>query len=387
MAGIIRIEETLKNVIIPTMSFLSLKEKTFGLDFSDLSLKVAELKPKGDYHKLKSWACEEIKPGIIEGGDIQNRKEAVKAIKKVLSKAKERGLKNDKVVASLPEKKAFLQVIRMPKMKEEELSSAVPFEAENYIPLPIDQVYLDFQLIPSSDKKSKYSDVLIAALPKNTVDPYVDCLKKAGLSPQALEVESQSISRALIRGGSCPHPVLIIDFGKSNTSFIIYAGSSLRFTSSVDVSSYEITDKISDALGIDFKTAENLKIEHGLHPEQIKVKGKKTSKKKYLSAVKSAMKELQSQVERYSDYYQSHAKKNGKSPFQEIKKIILCGRGANLKGLADHLSLSLKMPVELGNPWVNILPDPLKEVPDLSFEESLGYTTALGLALREQKND
>ncbi|GAH90129.1 unnamed protein product, partial [marine sediment metagenome] len=67
---------------------------------------------------------------------------------------------------------------------------------------------------------------------------------------------------------------------------------------------------------------------------------------------------------------------------EEIKKILLCGRGANLKGLTDFVSSGLKIPVELGNPWINILPEPLKQVPELVFEESLGYTTALGLALR-----
>ncbi len=386
MAGIGRIEETLKNVIISTMKFLSLKDEAFGLDFSNLSLKIAELKSRGDYYRLRSWACEEVKPGVIEGGDIKNRKEAVKSIKKAVDKAREKGLKTDKVVASLPEKKAFLQVIRMPKMEEEELSSAVPFEAENYIPLPIDQVYLDFQSIPSFDKKSKHSDVLIAALPKDIVDSYVDCLKKADLSLQVLEVESQSISRALIKDGKSPYPVLIIDFGKSNTSFIIYAESSLRFTSSISLSSYKLNNKISDALGIDLDAAEKLKIKHGLQPDEMKVKGKKISNKEYVSAVNSVAEELRTQVERYTAYYQGHAKKSGE-PLQKIKKIILCGGGANLKGLADYLSLSLKIPAELGSPWANILPDPLKEAPRLPFEESLGYTTALGLALRGQRND
>jgi type IV pilus assembly protein PilM len=374
------------NVIIPTMSLLSLKENTFGLDFSDLSLKAAELKRRGKFFKLKSWACQEIKPGVIEEGIIRDRKETVKAIKKLVVQAEKRGLRSDRVVASLPEKKAFLQVIRMPKMEEKELSSAVPFEAENYIPLPLDRVYLDFQLIPSSDKRAKHSDVLIAALPKDTVDPYVDCLKKAGLSPRALEVESQSISRALIKGGYSSYPVLIVDFGRSNTSFIIYSGFSLRFTSSVSISSQKITDKISDALGVNSSVAEKLKIKYGLFPEKEKIKGKRISRKKYVSATESAAKELQGQIKRYADYYQSHTKKNG-GPVQSIKKVVFCGRGANLKGFADYLSLSLKIPVELGNPWVNILPEPLKEVPGLSFEESLGYTTALGLALRNQKYD
>jgi len=64
---------------------------------------------------------------------------------------------------------------------------------------------------------------------------------------------------------------------------------------------------------------------------------------------------------------------------------LLCGGGANLKGLSELLALELKIPVEIGNPWVNILPEDQKEVSGLSTEKSLGYAAALGLALRGTK--
>jgi len=97
--------------------------------------------------------------------------------------------------------------------------------------------------------------------------------------------------------------------------------------------------------------------------------------------------DLTEQIKQYLNYYQSHTSHehlppNGKS----IKKILLCGRGANLKGITDFISSSLKIQAEIANPWINILPEPLKEIPELSLEESLGYTTALGLALRAVKN-
>ena len=93
-------------------------------------------------------------------------------------------------------------------------------------------------------------------------------------------------------------------------------------------------------------------------------------------------------LKKYIDYYQTHighehfANKDSKS----IKEILLCGGGANLKGLTDILSLELQLPVSTGNPWVNILPQPLKEIPELPYDKSLSYTTALGLALRGFKS-
>ncbi len=113
------------------------------------------------------------------------------------------------------------------------------------------------------------------------------------------------------------------------------------------------------------------------------LKDKKIEKKEIFEAMIPALSDLTGQIKKYLNYYQSHAdhehlfvKSKG------VQKIILCGKDANLKGFTNFLSLSLKLPVELGNPWINILPAPLKEVPDLSFGESLGYTAALGVALK-----
>lgn len=403
------------------IEFLSLKPSTFGLDFSDLSLKIVKLKKRRKFLRLASWGETKIKPGIIEEGEIKDENGLIEAIKKGLKEVKGEKLKTKNVIASLPENKAFLQVIQVPKMTQDELKTAVPFEAENYIPLPFEEVYFDFQVVlpvyPVRDYKSRikgqreqisngvynhldHVDILIAAFPKKTVYPYFYCLKKAGLIPQGLEIESQSISRALIKNGVSSFPVLIIDFGRSRASFIIFSGSSLRFTSSIPISSHELTETIARTLRIDLPEAEKLKLKYGLprtifqdnglgkQNTQKMVRGLETSRritknKKIFKAIIPILTNLVGQIKKYIDYYQTHASHehlppNGKG----IEKVLLCGRGANLLGLTDFLSAELKIPVELGNPWVNILPQSLKEVPELPFEESLGYTTALGLALR-----
>ncbi len=362
------------------LEFLKLKTESFGLDISDLSLKIAKLKKKGKHFSLASWGEFSLKPGIVEEGEIKDQKALTEAIKRALGKVKGEKLETRNVVVSLPEKKAFLQVIQMPKMKNEELEKAIPFEAENYIPLPIEDVYLDFQVIPLSNQKSKYLEVLIAALSKKTIDSFLSCIKKAGLKPQAFEIESQSITRAIVEEQKTESPLFIVDFGKSNTNFIIFAGSSIRFTSSNAISSKALTEAIARDLKIGEKEAEELKIKYGLNPGK-KAKGKK--KKKAFKAIIPIITDLIEQVKKYEDYYKTHsADGNIHSSDKEIREIVLCGRGINLKGLPEFISSETRISVKKANPWINILPQPLKEIPELSYEESLGYTTALGLALR-----
>lgn len=367
------------------MEFLSLKPETFGLDISDLSLKIIKLKRKRGVLNLASFGEEKIEPGIIKGGEIKDEKKLAEIIKESIKKVKGEKLKTKYVIASLPEEKAFLQVIQMPRLPEEDLKSAVIYEAENYIPLPIEEVYLDSEIVSPPYNHLNHLDVLIACLPKKTVDPYLNSLKLAGLSPVAFEVESSAIARALIKDQTTKRPILIIDLGQTRTSFIIFAGKSVRFTSSIPVSADRFTEIISKNLKISFSEAEKLKIKYGLGEEmELKLeKGETRLKKgKIFEALIPALVDLVQQIKKYLDYYQTHTSHDHLLPDGKgVSKILLCGGGANLKGLPEFLSLELKMPVEKGNPLINILAKKEKEI-ELSFENSLKYTTALGLALR-----
>jgi Tfp pilus assembly PilM family ATPase len=98
------------------------------------------------------------------------------------------------------------------------------------------------------------------------------------------------------------------------------------------------------------------------------------------------------QIKKYIDYYYSHGEsKHSISSGRKIKKILLCGGGANLQNIDKFLASELKIPVELGNPWINIKEKRVKKTQELSYEKrnktSLKYTTVLGLALRAAKHD
>jgi type IV pilus assembly protein PilM len=258
-------------------------------------------------------------------------------------------------------------------MEENEIRGAVSFEAENYVPLPLESVYLDFQIIPLfSGCKVDHADVLIAALPKETVNPYVSCLKAAGLKPMALEIESQAISRSLVQGETSEFPVLLIDFGALRTSFIIFAGHSIRFTTSIKVSSQILTESLAKNLEIETEEAEKIKIQQGL--------GEKDSK--VFKALIPCLTDLSEQIKKYLHYYDTHIFHDHLPPENKmVKKIIISGGGANLKGLPEFLASELNLPVLMANPWININNGKTKKE-ILPKEKALGFTTALGLALR-----
>lgn len=369
--------------------YFNLNPDFFGLDISDLSLKIAKLK-KSRGLILSSFGEKQIPKGIVESGEIKNEVALVKIIKEGIKGVEGEKLQTKYAACSLPEEKSYLQVIQIPKMQEEEIGNAVRFEAENYIPLPIDDVYLDFQVIKPYIDNSDHLDILISAIPKNIADSYVSVLNRAGILPLAMEVEGLSIARALIKEERAPYPVLLIDCGATMTSFIIFSGSSIRFTSSIPASSDDLTLAIAAAMKTSMEKAEEAKKKYGILGLQKIFLKEKTgdfkfekeilSDKKFFEIIKPALDDLVEKIKEHINYYQMHFT-NGHLPSnaRNIEKILLCGGGANLKGFCEFLTKELKIKTELGDPRTNIP----KSISSLSFETSLSFSTAIGLALRK----
>lgn len=364
--------------MIPT-DFLALQPQPFGLDISDLSFKIAKLEKHRGSFCLIAVERVPIGPGIVSAGEIKD----IKVLSALINNAvyKKLGAGSKYVVCSLPEEKGFLRVIQMPKLDPRELKKAVYFEAENYIPLPIDEVYLGYETVKSSKDQVNHSDVLIVAFPKKVVDSYVACLKEAGLTPVAFELESLAVSRVLIKNGVSFGPILILDVGEVRTGFMVFSGFSLMFTASISIASNKFSEAIARVKNIKIGEAEELKIKYGLL-------GRRSREgREVFDALVPPLTDLTEQVKKYLDYYKTHTvHEHVDGGKKSAIKVYLCGGGAALRGLSSYLTSELKLAVELGNPWVNILAEPLKEVPELSYRDSLGYATALGLAMRETKH-
>lgn len=356
--------------------------ESFGLDISDLSLKLAKVAKRGKGFELVSFGSCPVDKGVMKEGEVQDEAGLVKAIQHILTQVKGEKIKTKNVVCCLPEEKSFLDIMQLPLLREEELAQAVRFEAENHIPVPLEEVYFDFELCQplvlnngkTAQKQSPAAqqEVLIAATPKRVIDSYLSALKKAGLLPQVMEIEPLAIVRALVKKETSARPLLIIDFGACRASFIIFSGCSVSFTSTIPVSSQELTLQIAKALHIDLKKAEKLKQEQGLEGD-----------KEVFDAMIPVLTDLTQQIKSHLDYYRSHVlQSQAVWGSNKVEKILLCGGGSCLKGLADFLTSTFKLKVELANPWINITKPSRKDFSGLSLKEALGYATAFGLALR-----
>ena len=267
-------------------------------------------------------------------------------------------------VVSLPEAKSFVRVIQIPKMSEAEAEVSVPYEAESFIPMPMDQVYIDWQKIGETEDKM---NILMVASPKDFVDKYLEILDKCGIKTAALEVESQSCHRALFPPDS-KETVLLVDLAAYSTSFVMVEDGNLQFTSAIPISGSTFTDAIASALGVSGAKAEEIKMKVGI--------ANTTQYPNIKTAVLPVLNSLSAEIKNILKFHAEHSQK-------KVTRIVLLGGGARLSNLTDYLASQLQESgiekVELGNPWQNF--GLLKNTP-FDPMESLSYVTVIGLASR-----
>lgn len=358
----------------PKAWFRVVEPTAFGLDFSDHSIKLIALEERSKGLHLMSWGHASVPEGLVEKGEIRDEARVTAVLQAFLHDGVQGGrLPSRYVVLSLPEQHSFVRVLELPALGSAQLSEAVRWEAESNIPLPISEMELGWEEIASPAGREARAEVLVAATPKKIVASYLAVLKGAGLMPKILEVESMALSRSVVPGFESVEPVLIMDLGETDTSFVIFADAVVQFTSSVSISGADFTRAIAGELNISESEAEKLKASAGLDPG--------VEKGRVASVLKPLIDGLVAQIKAYLQFYREHAPP-GHAHHTQINQVLMTGGGANMAGLAPYLSRRLSLSVELANPWVNVLPQPFKEVPAISYQESLAYATAIGLAIR-----
>jgi len=334
-----------------------------GLDISDHSVKYVELERKKGQIFVRRFGEHLIPRGLIESGEIKNKEKLI-----VFLKALQKELKSKYLITALPEEKAFLARVKLPTMKEEEVRGALELQLEEHIPLSINEAILDFNIV-RENSDSNCIDVCLIAFPKKVVDDYRDVFAEAGFIPLALEMEMQASARTIVPQDE-KKTLAVVDFGQTRTSFAIISKNEVQFTTTIKVAGEELEKALMRNLKIDQIQAEKIKKESGF------IKSKENEK--VFNSILPVISVIKDEIGKCINYWNSNF---GDNDLKKVSKILLCGGDSNLIGFPGYLSYELKLPVELGNPWVNIFSFE-ERIPEIELKDSLSYAIALGLALR-----
>lgn len=354
------------------------KDSAVGIDIGSSAIKIVEIKKKGSKAVLETYGAIALGPyDNLDAGRVTNLSvdKIIEALKEVL---KQSGVITNSAAFAIPIQSSLIFTIELPpQIKESEMATIVSTEARKYIPVPINEVSIDYFMLPHKEPsflemntsepslaQSDKTSVLVVATQNDAVSKCRSVISGANLSTSFLEIEIFSSIRANFEHELSP--VLLMDFGASRTKLSIVEFGMVKSYHSIERGGADITDSISKSLSISFPEAEKMKKEFGLF-------GNPTEKN------------LADIIKVHTDYIFSEAN-NALLGYEKkynriISKVIFTGGGALLKGLPEVAANNFKAEIEIGHPFSKVnAPAFLEKVLETMGPE---FAVALGLALRK----
>ena len=340
-------------------------EPLFGFDIGTNSVKVMQITKTGKQQKVLGYGAINYEVEAIKDGLIEKPELLAKAIKHLFEKGLIGQIATRRAAFSVPVAKTYNRVMSLPKMDVKDLPEAVKSEAAQYIPVPIDDLYVDFNVTSSS--KNGF-ELLVTAVPKKIIDSYVTFAKMINIEVGVLETTISASSRLVGMTELSDVPTILIDFGSSSVDMTIYE-KQLIVTGTVSGGGETFTDLISKKLNISKQAAYTIKTKYGLSMSK--------KQNEVEEALKPILSSLSKELRKMIRYYNERTKSEDR-----IKQIITMGGGANMPGLSEYLTNDLRLACRMCDPWTNL--DFGRLQPPSEVERSM-YITAAGLSMINPK--
>ncbi|MDD5040103.1 MAG: pilus assembly protein PilM [Patescibacteria group bacterium] len=372
-----------------------------GVDLGGPSIKIVELKNVGNRPQLVTYGFVEGAYSIIKDTSAEARNAVAVHLKELIKRSR---VSTDKTVAALPSYSVFSSIISLPAMSRKDLISAVRWEAKKFVPIPLEEMILDWEVLgqdtdakdskqaktaaegdasgkkakkdKKEEKESKESEkvgmiqkgnikVLLTAAPKEMVNRYVELFRDVGLQLVGLETESFSLQRSLV--GNDRNPVMVIDVGSQATSISIFADNVPMLHRSIDLGGKSVTKSLAESMGLPEHAAEQFK-----HDMGGSFAG--TSIDKLPQPVRYVINSVVNEVRYILNIYQGQHKKT-------VSKIILTGGSAFLGNFTESIEKVFNIKTYIGDPWARVI-HPV-EIDTMLRQLGPRLAVAVGLAMRE----
>ncbi len=351
-----------------------------GIDVGSSSIKVVQLRRDHGRAVLETYGAITLGPyADMEAGRVV-KLQAPKIAEALSDLLREANISTTNASMAIPFASSLTSIITMPNMPKDQLNKMVPLEARKYIPVPIDEVIMDWFVIPQDEAQPKGDtiirgindtpdkkklqqrlEILLVAIHNNILNDYQAIMQTVGLTTQFYELEVFSAARGTLGHGVAP--VIIVDIGASTTKIYVLERGVVRMSHLVHKGSQDLTLYITRALNISFKKAERLKQEDGLSQDsQVK------------EAMLSTLNHIFTEVNRVLLNYSKKYHKN-------ISHVVFSGGTAAMLGFKEYANTKIDNVVELADPFNKVQTPAFLD--DVLHEVGPEFAVATGLALRQ----
>ena len=343
-----------------------------GLDISTGSIKVAEINISRSEPVLTNLAIIMIPEGVVRDGEVEDPATLSSYIKELW---KQSAIKRRKVILGISNQKVIVRPMDLPYMPEDELDSAVKYQVQEFIPIPIDDAIVDYEVVDEymTGEEERMQTILLAAAHREMIQSFMDAVLGAGLTPESIELKAFAMARSLIKkeyqfleeeGSEAPGSVCLINIGGGICNVCVVKEGTPRFVRMLMRGGDFFTKLLCDHLNITPVEAEEIK------------RGRSTD----AEANALLQREIQAfvgEIRRSLEYYISQTQE------RDLNKVILSGSGSKMINLPLELNRGLRLPIEIGHPLQNVQLGKLPFTPEELAELEASIAVSVGLALRD----
>ncbi|MDT5012557.1 MAG: type pilus assembly protein PilM [Mycobacterium sp.] len=346
--------------------------RAVGLDIGTTSVRAAQVSYGKDHTKLERFGQVALPFGAVRGGEVVDPDAVAAALKQLWSQVK---FSTKRVIVGIANQRVVVRQIDLPWMPLPELRKSLPFHVADVIPIPVDEAVLDLHPLEEivGEDGSRRQRVLLVAASRDMIRSTLDALSLAGLKPQAVDLTSFAVLRALGTPdalGMSQNAEALVEVGASVTNIVVHQGGVPRFVRILLLGGSDLTEIIADRMGVSIEEAEAIKHSTALPPDPASV-GIDPVTRVLEAAATTWVEEVRGSL----DYYLAQ------SDSVRIGRVVLSGGGALLAGLANRLSLATRIPVELASPMARLEIGRTKLTPaQLAYADPLA-SVPVGLAL------
>lgn len=330
-----------------------------GIDIGAAGVKIAELANAGGRAKLITYAFADRPIEELGANPLDKPAELAELIKKMMVKAR---TTTKKAVAALPIYSVFSSVVNVPAATGKELQAAIEAQAKKLIPVPFENLILDWKQLPPADGADKKNAlILITGATKDLVNKYLQVFKLAGLELLSIETEAFALIRSLV--GRDVATTLLVDIGAVRTNLVVVERGVPVLARSIDIGGISFTRAIAERIGGPVAQAEQMKTDRATLSRMMTTGSAPPGFDAILETVRNEIK------------YVSNLYAKG------IEKVVLTGGSAALPEIAEAAGAALSVRAFLGDPWARVIyPLPLKPTLDAIGPR---FSVSIGLAMRE----
>jgi type IV pilus assembly protein PilM len=353
-----------------------------GLDIGTDFIRAAQLKSTSGGFVLTKYGWVAMPFGAVVEGEIVDPEAVSGAIRELWRRY---GFRVSDVAIGVSSQKVVVRLVDLQSMERDELAKAIQYQAQDYVPYPVEQAILDFQIIDNyiTPSDEHMMEVLLVAAPQEIVGNAVAAVEGAKLKLAQVDVTAFALVRAIL--GTTPtwddvenpgEALGIVHVSSGLTNIAVVERGIPRFTRVSSLAGNQFTQAIANALNITFDEAEELKAQAGLPAIDQAVPGPEVA-----ANIQTAQQALEreankfiAEIRRSLDYYLTQA-----TQVRTIKKIYLTGTGSQLANLASYLEKGLQTQVVVGDPLVHV--SATGDAEQAVLADRMGCAPAIGLAL------